>query len=51
MSAASRTSRAALRGIARQQRGGSLLEVCNAGNSNRILGLFTDVPKGLSEGS
>lgn len=27
--------------------GGSLLEVCNAGNSNRVLGLFTDLPKGV----
>lgn len=26
---------------------GSLLEVCYAGNSNRVLGLFTDLPKGV----
>lgn len=26
---------------------GSLLEACCAGNSNRVLGLFTDLPKGV----
>ena len=26
---------------------GSLLEACRAGNSNRVLGLFTDLSKGV----